>query len=54
MNLIEKAWKVTNSCETPRQAESALRYLRLLAERHDVDVVPMRRELVALFDLRWG
>jgi hypothetical protein len=50
--LIAKAWKVINSCQTPRQARGALRYLELLAARHpDLDVLPLRRELVTLFDL---
>lgn len=53
-NRIDKAWAVVNSCETPQQAASALRYLKLLADRHNVDISDMRRELVALFDLRWG
>lgn len=50
--LIAKAWKVINSCQTPRQARGALRYLELLADRHpDLDVLPLKRELQALFDL---
>ncbi len=50
--LIAKAWKVINSCQTPRQARGALRYLELLADRHpDLDVLPLKRELVTLFDL---
>jgi hypothetical protein len=51
--LIKKAWAVINSCETYKQAESALRYLELMATQHpDLDVSPLRRELKTLFDLR--
>jgi hypothetical protein len=51
--LIDKGWKVVNSCETTGQAEVALRYLSLLAEQHpEVDVSPLIRELKTLFDLR--
>jgi hypothetical protein len=50
--LIAKAWRVINSCQTPRQARGALRYLELLADRHpDLDVLPLKRELQTLFDL---
>ena len=50
-DLIKKAWAVINSCETPKQARGALRYLDLLAEAHPtVDVSPLRRELVTLFE----
>ena len=50
--LINKAWRVINSCQTPKQARGALRYLELLAACHpDLDVLPLRRELVTLFDL---
>ena len=50
--LIQKAWRVINSCQTHKQARGALRYLELLAARHpDLDVLPLRRELVTLFDL---
>lgn len=50
--LINKAWKVINSCQTHKQARGALRYLELLADQHpDIDVLPLRRELVTLFDL---
>lgn len=49
--LIQKAWKVVNSCQTPKQAEIAMKYLELLAETHsDLDVGPLRRELATLFD----
>ena len=50
--LIQKAWRVINSCQTHKQARGALRYLELLADQHpDIDVLPLRRELVTLFDL---
>lgn len=49
--VIQKAWKVVNSCQTPKQAEIAMKYLELLAETHpDLDVGPLRRELAVLFD----
>ena len=51
-DLITKAWRVINSCQTPKQARGALRYLELLADQHpDLDVLPLRRELITLFDL---
>ena len=51
--LIQKAWKVVNSCQTHTQARAALRYLELLAERHpEIDVSPLRKELKTLFDLK--
>lgn len=50
-DLITKAWRVINSCETPKQARGALKYLDLLASKHPtVDVSPLRRELVTLFE----
>lgn len=50
--LIQKAWRVINSCQTHKQARGALRYLELLADQHpNIDVLPLRRELVTLFDL---
>lgn len=53
VNLIEKAWKVVNSCETPRQAGFAMKYLDLLSEKHpELDVSPLRKELVTLFELK--
>lgn len=53
--LITKAWRVINSCETPKQARGALRYLDLLASQYpDLDVLPLRRELVTLFELETG
>ena len=53
VDLIKKAWAVINSCETPKQARGALRYLDLLAEAHpDVDVSPLRRELITLFEFK--
>ena len=52
-DLIQKAWRVINSCQTHKQARGALRYLELLAEAYpDVDVSPLRKELQNLFDLR--
>lgn len=51
-DLIQKAWRVINSCQTPKQARGALRYLELLAARHpDLDVLPLRRELQTLFEI---
>jgi hypothetical protein len=51
-DLISKAWRVINSCQTHRQARGAIRYLELLAERHpDLDVTPLQREIRTLFDL---
>lgn len=51
--LITKAWRVINSCETHKQARGALRYLDLLAEAHPtVDVSPLRRELITLFEFK--
>ena len=50
--MIEKAWRVINSCQTPQHARAALRYLQLMAISHpDLDVYPLRRELVMLFDM---
>jgi hypothetical protein len=50
--LVQKAWRVINSCQTHKQARGALRYLELLADQHpNIDVLPLRRELVTLFDL---
>ena len=41
--IMKKAWKVVNSCQTPKQAEIAMKYLELLAETHpDLDVGPLR------------
>lgn len=54
-SLIQKAWRVINSCETPKQAMGALRYLELLSESNPhVNVHPLRTELITLFDLRVG
>ena len=50
--LIEKAWRVINSCQTPRQAKGAMVYLDLLEDRYpDLDVSAMRRELRMLFEI---
>jgi hypothetical protein len=52
-DLLKKAWAVINSCESPNQAQIALRYLELLAESHpDLDVSPLRNELLQLFDMK--
>lgn len=52
-DLLKKAWAVINSCESPNQAQIALRYLELLAEAYpEVDVSPLRKELMQLFDMR--
>ena len=51
-DLLTKAWRVINSCETPKQARGAMRYLELLAERYpDLDVSALRRELRILFEI---
>lgn len=51
--LIQKAWKVVNSCQTHTQARAALRYLELLADKHpELDVSPLRKELKTLFDIK--
>lgn len=52
IDLLDKAWRVINSCETLKQARGAMRYLDLLSERHpDLDVLPLRKELKTLFDI---
>ena len=49
--IMKKAWKVVNSCQTPKQAEIAMKYLELLAETYpDLDIGPLRKELATLFD----
>ena len=51
-DLITKAWRVINSCETRKQARGAMRYLDLLAQQHpNLDVMPLKRELETLFDI---
>lgn len=51
--LIKKAWAVINSCESPNQAQIAMRYLELLAEAYpDLDVSALRKELRQLFDIK--
>ena len=51
-DLIAKAWKVINSCQTIKQAQAAMRYLDLLSEQHpDLDVTPLQKELSTLFDM---
>jgi hypothetical protein len=50
--LINKAWRVINSCQTPKQARGAMIYLDLLEDRYpDLDVSAMRRELRMLFEI---
>jgi hypothetical protein len=50
--LINKAWRVINSCQTPKQARGALRYIELMAEQHpDLDLSGLRKELHALFEI---
>ena len=52
-NLMAKAWRLVNSCETQKQARGAIKYLELLAEAYpEIDVSPLRKELVTLFELR--
>lgn len=51
--LLQKAWAVINSCETPTHAYSALRYLDLLAMSHpDLDVSSLRKEIYTLFEFK--
>lgn len=51
--LLKKAWAVINSCESPNQAQIAMRYLELLAEAYpEMDVSPLRKELRQLFDMK--
>lgn len=51
-DLIAKAWKVINSCQTIKQAQAAMRYLDLLSKKHpDLDVTPLQKELSTLFDM---
>lgn len=52
--LIAKAWRVINSCETNKQARGAMRYLDLLSDRYpDLDVSALRKEVATLFDKLW-
>ena len=52
-DLLKKAWKVINSCETQGQAAIALRYLELLGETHpELDLLPLKKELTTLFDFK--
>jgi len=49
--LIEKAWRIINSCHTPEQAKNAMRWIELLGEQYpQIDVGPLKRELRLLFD----
>ena len=51
-DMILKAWRVINSCQTPRQARGAMVYLDLLEDRYpDLDVSHLRRELRILFEI---
>jgi hypothetical protein len=51
-DLLNKAWRVINSCQTHQHARASLRYLDLMAQQYpDLDVSPLRRELITLFDL---
>ena len=51
-DMILKAWRVINSCQTPRQARGAMIYLDLLEDRYpDLDVSHLRRELRVLFEI---
>jgi len=51
-HMILKAWRVINSCQTPRQARGAMIYLDLLEDRYpDLDVSHLRRELRILFEI---
>ena len=51
-HMLAKAWRVINSCQTPRQAKGAMVYLDLLEDRYpDLDVSAMRRELRILFEI---
>lgn len=53
--LIQKAWKVINSCETHKHAQGAIKYLDLLGDTYpDLDLKPLRDELAVLFDLEEG
>lgn len=48
--LTAKAFRVIYSCQTPRQAQAASRYIDLLAAQYvDVDVCALRQELNSLF-----
>ena len=50
--MVLKAWRVINSCQTPRQARGAMIYLDLLEDRYpDLDVSHLRRELRVLFEI---
>jgi SLT domain-containing protein len=52
-DLLDKAWKVINSCETAKQARGAMRYLDLLANTHpELDVSPLRKEIYTLFEFK--
>ena len=51
-DLLNKAWRVINSCQTPRQAKGAMVYLDLLEDRYPaLDGSAVRRELRILFEI---
>ncbi len=51
-HMLAKAWRVINSCQTPRQARGAMVYLDLLEDHHpELDVSQLRKELATLFNL---
>jgi hypothetical protein len=51
-HMLAKAWRVINSCQTPRQARGAMIYLDLLEDRYpNLDVSHLRRELRMLFEI---
>ena len=37
--IMKKAWRVINSCQTPKQAEIAMKYLELLTETYQALVL---------------
>ena len=52
-NLMAKAWRLVNSCDTEKQARGAMKYLDLLAEAYpELDVLPLKKELITLFELK--
>ena len=50
IDIVEKTRRIIYSCETPRQAEAAARYVDLVAKRYPhIDVWELRKELSTLF-----
>lgn len=50
IDIVEKTRRIIYSCETPRQAEAAARYVDLVAKRYPhIDVWELRKELNMLF-----